>query len=605
MDKLNGDIIEQVLNSIQQQIDKHSQEKETIENEINQISDIKIKEEGTRDIEKLEKEIEDREEEKQAFLRLVQENNENKKIIEETNKSLEEVEIARQHLLQEQEQYREEISKRKSYFNKEKTAEFSELESDYNKIASELALLDEKTEKYNQRLTTAKDWDEQYSKLIDKTLLKYNIQLEAHEIDNIIFDEAQRHIKVIGANNEVIYENDPQWDFTSNLMNSQKKVDNDELLKTIIQENGGENIKGLDPRILLTLKKIGNEDALKKYVKSIADKDAKMPFELTYNLKDIDKLDPELLEKHKEIAQIAKEQNADKVNVIEDTPKKQKAITTSAKNEISKHSNKKSSQSIKKEKESIVSKICLDEGTGILTVIHKAGNIMYQGKISDYMSEKLADIKAQDDICKEFEGKFEDKIANKIDPRIVFALYDLDRDAIEPYIESIANKKADMPFSIEYNLKKIYSNEGMHIKNIKNINRWAKIAKKQNRKKVEFEKDGLRKRIIGNLKLRKREGKLLPSFSKTIQTLDSAKTKTEQVVANQKNKANDFVNSLKNEANRARHFTSKSIHNKVNSAKMNSRILGARISGYFKGNNPIQTNIDIQKIRQQYNENVR
>ena len=91
-----------------------------------------------------------------------------------------------------------------------------------------------------------------------------------------------------------------------------------------------------------------------------------------------------------------------------------------------------------------------------------------------------------------------DAIADKIDPNIIKLLTKVsDHEQISEYLRVLSGDESNM--QITYNLKGIY-NSNLSYKEIKNVVKMAKEAKKANKKCIHVKKDGFIKRFFGKIK---------------------------------------------------------------------------------------------------------
>ena len=168
-----------------------------------------------------------------------------------------------------------------------------------------------------------------------------------------------------------------------------------------------------------------------------------------------------------------------------------------------------------------VSRIEIEEATGQFKAFDESGNVIYDkqfeynietgdfelAKEYDYdidleeytkFKEKVQEV--EDSLKEEYgEEEFNEKFKN-IDSRIYDFIIDLkDPEMLENYIRSIFDRDETMPFEVEYNLKDMYNTE-MSLEEIDGIQKFSKIARKQNRERVEVKKDNIFKRAFGRFK---------------------------------------------------------------------------------------------------------
>ena len=158
-------------------------------------------------------------------------------------------------------------------------------------------------------------------------------------IKRIEIDEATGQISVIGSNNNVIYSKQFVYDMESEEFvladgydyeqtdaEFEEYIDTVEKIKDSIKKEYGldlyeQKIKGVDGRIFQVLADMKKEDVFEDYIYSIFEKDETLPFQLSYNLKDIYNTDMSL-EEIKEIqnySKVAQKQNKEMVDIEKDS----------------------------------------------------------------------------------------------------------------------------------------------------------------------------------------------------------------------------------------------------------------------------------------------
>lgn len=134
-----------------------------------------------------------------------------------------------------------------------------------------------------------------------------------------------------------------------------------------------------------------------------------------------------------------------------------------------------------------IEQIVFDETNGWLETFDKNGDKSFSRRLDNYKIEKALDAEFMERLskrCKEVEKEIGKDKYKGIDERILMLLEDIGtEDMIAEYVKSISEKKAEMPFSLDYQLKGIYRGKNT-LNGIKQINKWAKIAK--NKIEVKF-----------------------------------------------------------------------------------------------------------------------
>lgn len=269
-----------------------------------------------------------------------------------------------------------------------------------------------------------------------------------------------------------------------------------------------------------------------------------------------------------------------------------------------------------KPKKPEIEQIIFDETNGWIETLDKNGESSFSRILDNYKLEKALNAEFMEKLskrCKKIEREIGEDKYKGIDERILMLLEDIGtEEMIDQYVKSISEKDAEMPFSLDYNLKGIYEGRNT-ISGIKQINKWAKIAKKQNRGRVHIKKDNIVKRALENLKLRREKGMLLPAPLKEIYPISATKellSKGKEVVPE---KAKDVIGKGKDAvvqgAKGVGRFTSKKLSNAMRHGRNmlnTSRISAIRISGYFKGENPLVTKMKAENIRNKsFNQRLR
>lgn len=176
---------ELVLKAIQNEIEKHNKEKETIQNEMKEMRDPKIIEEASKDIEKIEETIKKYNEDRENFLEFIKEKEENERIINECKDKIAEIEKSqgRQSLLKDKKECQLAIENEKGKITSNSdgkmsiTKEMQEYQLDLEKINAELKKFDTEMEKYNDKINNSKNRNMEISNSIGAIMDKYHIKL--------------------------------------------------------------------------------------------------------------------------------------------------------------------------------------------------------------------------------------------------------------------------------------------------------------------------------------------------------------------------------------------------------------------------------------------
>jgi len=173
--------------------------------------------------------------------------------------------------------------------------------------------------------------------------------------------------------------------------------------------------------------------------------------------------------------------------------------------------------------------------------------------------------------------KKEIKNTKYIDPNIVTALGDLgcDNKTILQYIEAIEGNE-QLPFELNYDLKDVHKSEMLYNSEKRSINRIANVAEKIG---ANVEKDGFLKRTFDFIKsiVSKNTRKALVAANKEsgIVVNDDKKTVKPSILDRAKGKINEFGKE----------------------AYSALKVAGTRIKGQAKGENPMETEMKVEGIR--------
>lgn len=170
-----------------------------------------------------------------------------------------------------------------------------------------------------------------------------------------------------------------------------------------------------------------------------------------------------------------------------------------------------------------ISRIEIEESTGNVKAYDQNGTVIYNKQFEynmdtgkfyyadgydfDADDSKIEELdektkKIYDSLVREYrdENIAQEILFENVDKRILYLLVDIgDINLIDDYVWSIAEKDETIPFQATYNLKDIYDTD-LSLIEIKEIQRFSKIAQKQNKEMVDVEKDSLPKRIFGRMK---------------------------------------------------------------------------------------------------------